>query len=299
MLEALREKLRQGDLGTLPFVVQNLLAVLTDPRASSRDLKRVIETDQALSVKVLRLANSAYYGFSQKISDLQLAVTLIGFNPLRRMVMSTTSYDIFFRHGGMTFDRQTLWSHCLKVACCSRVLARKHRSVSGEIMFVGGILHEVGYTLLDQHAHPLFVELLATAGTEGRSLVEVERSLLGISHAEVGEWAAEAWNLPPILRAAIRYHHEPLQAGDFILPASIVGMADVLCHDIYTTEEEDLARLNSLAEFLRLRSSDFKNILRDTAVEVNRVNAFMGLGGEEEKDSTQPGWERSNQVLVC
>ncbi|MBM3465510.1 MAG: HDOD domain-containing protein, partial [Armatimonadetes bacterium] len=257
VLESLRLKLRRGELATLPFVMQSLLSALSDPHSSAKQLGRVIETDQALSASVLRLANSAYYGLSQQVSDMQQAVTLVGYSALRELVMSITSYDLIFRSGSVTYDRQELWSHSLQVACGSRVLARRFPKVPQEVVFVAGILHDVGMTLMDQHAHSLFVTIVSTAKQMNQSQYAVEKNLVGVTHAEVGQWAAEAWNLPPVLQSAIRYHHDPQNAGPHRLAASIVAMADALCHDPYTLDTDEVALMRQVGDFLGLPEPDW------------------------------------------
>ena len=278
MLQTLRQKLQAGgDLGTLPFVVQNLLSLMADPTASARDLKRVIQADQALVARVLKLANSAYYGFAHKISDVGQAVTLIGFGALRRMVMSITAFDMFFRSGNEVYDRNTLWYHSLSTACCARLLASRLGAASSEEMFAAGLLHDVGLALLDQHVHACFVSLMRTAREQGRSLIDVERSALGVTHEEVGMWAANAWNLPPVLSFAIRNHHSPFEAGPYIVPATVVGLADMLCDDPFMTIDDKDRLIPPLATYLRLSAADQEKVMRETAEEVGRVTEFLNL----------------------
>lgn len=285
MLEQLRLKLRRGELGTLPFVMQSLLTALSDPNASAKKLGRVIMADQALAASVLRVANSAYYGLSQQVSDIGQAVTLIGFGALRELVMSITSYDLIFRHGAVTFDRQALWNHSISVACCSRVMARRYRNIPAEVVFVAGILHEIGYTLMDQHAHSLFVTIVSTARQLKQSIHQVERTLVGVTHAEVGQWAAEAWNLPPVLQNAIRYHHEPFQAPPEHQPsAAIVSMADLLCKDLYVAEKDRIEQTRILSDYMKLKDSDLEGIRQETLFEVTNVSQFLGI---QERDNSQ------------
>lgn len=276
-LESLRLKLRAGELGTLPFVIQNLLQMLSDPNSSAKHLGQVVAADQALSAAVLRLANSAYYGFSQKVSDVKQAVALVGYGSLRELVMSITSYDLIFKHGGMVFDRQELWNHGLSVACTARVLARRTRQIPGEVVFVAGILHEVGFTLIDQHARNLFVKIVSTARKLGQSIATVERDLMGATHADVGMWAAQAWNLPPVLQSAIRFHHEPFKAGEHVLPAAIVAMADLLCRDPYTIEREQVELLRALASYLKLTAADQAQVMQAAQDEIKHVGSFLGV----------------------
>lgn len=276
-LESLRLKLRAGELGTLPFVIQNLLQMLSNPNSSAKHLGQVVAADQALSAAVLRLANSAYYGFSQKVSDVKQAVTLVGYGSLRELVMSITSYDLIFKHGGMVFDRQELWNHGLSVACAARVLARRTRLIPGEVVFVAGILHEIGFTLIDQHAHNLFVKIVSHARKLGQSIVTVERDLMGVTHADVGMWAAQAWNLPPVLQSAIRYHHDPFKAGEHVVPAAIVAMADLLCRDPYTIEREQVEQMRALSDYLRLTKHDQTQVLAATHDEIKTVSSFLGV----------------------
>ncbi len=223
----LKRKLRQGDLGTLPHVLCDLLRVLDAPQSGARDLERIISGDPAISARILRLANSAMYGLPRKISDLTHAIALIGSTALRRTILSTTAFDAYFQRGTVIYHRTDLWKQSLRSACLARSLALRQRKAPAESLFIAGLLHHLGYVVLDQFAHHIFTELLEVARGRG-NIINLERTYLGTTHAEIGFWVAEVWHLPPVLAQAIRWHHEPFKAGEFMLAAQIVAAADIL-----------------------------------------------------------------------
>lgn len=217
------------DLPTLPFVVIKVMEVINDPRSSATDLAEVISTDQALTAKLLRLVNSAYYGFPNPISTISHAVALLGFNTLRSLIFSVATSDLFSMKGAeMVFDRQQLWLHSLGTAVCAKILAKHLGVPMAEELFIAGLLHDVGKVILDQYLHSEFIKVVEKVRSSNRPMYQVENELLGANHAEIGQWAAEKWRLPSLLAAAIRFHHTVEEAKDYAKVASVVHVSDAL-----------------------------------------------------------------------
>jgi HD-like signal output (HDOD) protein len=229
---ALEKKLLQKvtDIATLPFVVRKLMSTLSNPRSSAKDLGRVIVNDQALSAKVLRLVNSAYYGLANEVTNINHAVAVLGFNSLRSLTLSIASHSAFFKgDGGPFFDRKKLWIHSLGTAICARVLARQFGIATFEDFFAAGLIHDVGKVIMDQYTPQLFHSIIMLAIKEKKSFYDAEKLTLSISHPEIGKAAAEKWCFPAFLTDAIRFHHEPTLAGNSWEAASIIHYANYLC----------------------------------------------------------------------
>ena len=229
---ALRKKLadKVDDIASLPFVVRKLMSTLSDPNSTARELGNVIASDQALASKVLRLVNSAYYGFPNQITNIKYAVTVLGYTALRSLGFAIASHGAFF--GGESnseIKKKDLWLHSLGTAIWSRVLAKHFGIQTFEEFFAAGLIHDVGKVILDQYAPDLFKKTIKCAIAEKITLFDAERALLGITHAEIGEMAAGKWSFPPFLQSAIRYHHEPALAGDSWEASAIIHMADYMC----------------------------------------------------------------------
>jgi putative nucleotidyltransferase with HDIG domain len=215
-------------LSALPTIVTQLIALVGDPRSSARQVARLISTDQALTAKILRVANSAFYGFPRKIATVQLAIVVLGFNAVKNLALSVT---VLKRFSGGTdhrlFDRQRFWEHAIGCGVAARMLAKRFGGRDGEA-FVAGILHDIGKLILIEYAHDEFTDALELAEQEDIPIGQAEEEVLGVTHAEVGGWLAERWNLPEPLAHSISAHHNPFaleEPDDLVL---ITHMADAL-----------------------------------------------------------------------
>ena len=217
-------------LPTLPTVITQMIGLIDNPQTSARDVSRLIATDQALTAKILKLANSAFYGFPREISTVNHAVVVLGFETVRSLGLSVSVLERFA--GGSSsspFDRQKFWEHSIACGVAARLLAGKLRyRVHGEA-FAAGILHDIGKLVLSQYFTDEFIEIMELMRAQDLYIGRAEELILGVNHAEVGGWLAERWNLPNQLVDTIAFHHTPgrLQRG-VELPA-LVHLADFLC----------------------------------------------------------------------
>lgn len=217
-------------LPTLPAVITQIISLIDNPQTSARDVSRIISTDQALTAKILKLANSAFYGFPREISTVNHAVVVLGFETVKSLGLSVSVLERFAGGGSdSSFDRQKFWEHCIACGVAARLLAGQlHYRVQGEA-FAAGILHDIGKLILCQYFSEDFVEILEVMRAEDLYIGKAEERILGVTHAEIGGWLAERWNLPNQLVDTIAFHHTPgrMQRGAE-LPA-LVHLADFLC----------------------------------------------------------------------
>jgi putative nucleotidyltransferase with HDIG domain len=222
-------------LPTLPTVYNYLQKMLSDPKVSAKDVGMVIEQDQALAVKILKVVNSSYYGFPRKVSTISHSVVLLGFNEIKHMALSVSLLKMFMKNGASgAFDYPGFWRHSVAVAVCAGVIGRKAgqaKCASHEEAFVAGLLHDIGKVIEEQFLHDDFTKVIAMREQENLSLFEAEKRLLGITHQEAGSYLAEKWRLPNILESAIGFHHDPLgkrSSPAIFAMASIIHCADVI-----------------------------------------------------------------------
>ena len=212
-----------GELPTLPHVVQKLASMIGRPNVSAEEIGTLIEKDQVLSAKVLRLANSPFYGFPSRIASVAHAVVVLGLNVVKGLTLCATAFDMM-KNAGMN----ELWRHSLGVAITAHILGTKAALKNPEEVFVAGLLHDIGKVVLYVKWPDVGRQIRAATGKTGRSLMEAEQNLFDVTHADVGGWLATAWHLPTSLREPILYHHKPASAQDAPLQTAIVHVADIL-----------------------------------------------------------------------
>ncbi|MBS0159336.1 MAG: HDOD domain-containing protein [Nitrospira sp.] len=219
----LRRRIEQvGELPTLPHVVQKLASMIGRPNVSAEEIGILIEKDQVLSAKVLRLANSPFYGFPSRIASVAHAVVVLGLNVVKGLTLCATAFDMM-RNAGMN----ELWRHSLGVAITSHILGTQAGMKNPEEAFVGGLLHDIGKVVLYVKWTDVGQQITAARDTS-HFLMESEQALFDVTHADVGGWLATAWHLPASLREPILHHHTPSAAQDAKLQTAIVHVADVL-----------------------------------------------------------------------
>ena len=211
---------RIKDIPTLPTIVFELNKLLRDPDTSIKTVCDTIEKDQAITLKILKLVNSAFYGFKSKISDLRNAVALLGYNAVRNAIVSLSVINSFPKHVAlMDFDITLFWKHSLAVAVTSKNIAQLSKKESPDNCFVGGLLHDTGKVILAQYFPELFEAVWTTLQKEEVSFYESERKTLPIDHTKIGAHLAGKWQLPEGLVEAIRWHHEfkpELKSANFV-----------------------------------------------------------------------------------
>ncbi len=219
---------KTGDLPALPEVAARVLELVRNPKTRVQDLETAISRDQALTAKVLRIANSAFYGVRGTISTLSRAIVVLGFNTLRSVVMASSAKGLY-RTKNSCFKDKILWEHSLAVALAARSLAVHCQYGAREEAFVGGLLHDIGKVILDRSLREPYQEVLERVYNDGQSFVEAETEVLGFDHTEVGALVVARWGLAPALQEAVRLHHQPMSAETDPTLCAIVSLANSLC----------------------------------------------------------------------
>ncbi len=196
--------LRVDALPTLPDVISRIMSITGDPMSSMKELAVVIEQDLALSANMLRLVNSAYFGFSRKIGAIQDAGVLLGYESIRAMALGTSVVTSMNIDG---FDCRRFWAHSLATAMATSRLASELEHPDAESAFMAGLLHDVGILLLavsfpEQAGKVYLAEDDAHACSRSR-----EREVFGISHDQAGGHVARSWKFEPVLTRGIEEHH--------------------------------------------------------------------------------------------
>lgn len=198
------------ELPTLPDVVPKVLDAMEGARSNASRVTGIIARDPALTSKILRVANSAYYGFPQQIADLERAVALLGFSMVRSLAVSMgVMQSLGSSRPSSRFSMEGLWMHSLAVATAIKALARRcGRAEGGEQLFVIGLLHDIGKVVMDQFFPELFDQALERVEhMEPPRLYLVERAVIGFDHGEVGAMLLHRWMFPEMIVGLIAAHH--------------------------------------------------------------------------------------------
>lgn len=201
------------DLPTLPQVVQKIVGLLDDPASSVKQINEVMSQDPALVAKILKVVNSAFYGLPNRVSSIQQAIVILGFNTVKSLAISASVLDMF-GSGEEHFSYEKFWAHSIGTATVAEILADREPMVDRDTAFVGGLMHDMGKLVLDQYASAEFQEILAIAREREIGFAEAEAEVLETSHAEIGYWLAQKWQLEDILANAIRHQHDVADAPD-------------------------------------------------------------------------------------
>ncbi|MFZ0391270.1 MAG: HDOD domain-containing protein [Calditrichia bacterium] len=232
--EVVKERVHNlAKLSTLPHIAVKVMELVENPRTSASSLAELISADQILAARILKLANSAYYGFPRKISTLNLAIVVLGFNALRDLVLSISVINRFVDENGEDFfQAEQFWRHALIVGRGARLFSRYvNYPVAGEV-FMAGLLHDIGYPVLLQQFPRHFAETCNFARENNITFRAAENKILNFHHTDLGGWLARGWNLPDKLVSAIRYHHSPEDASLHRDLVNIIHISDRISFSI-------------------------------------------------------------------
>ena len=197
---------RLHQLPALPNVVQEVAASFNAGEVDTDDLSRKIARDQGLTTKLLRVANSSFYGFPRRISSIHDAVVVMGLAGVRSLVLSPGLVHAFGAGTGGTLDRNQYWRRSFRVASYAKAIARLLRQPP-EVAFTAGLLHDIGQLVLDICLQQEFAETLAKLPTFDNDLLAAERATLGFTHSELGAEVLRRWNFPTEIEHAVRDCH--------------------------------------------------------------------------------------------
>jgi putative nucleotidyltransferase with HDIG domain len=224
-----------SDLPTLPVVAMSVNRMLQDEKTPIDDLITLLEKDQSMVLKLLRLVNSSFYGFKSKISNLRHAITLLGYGMVQNAVVTLSVIDCLDTNKvPKGFDVSQFWTHSIAVAVMGRHLANQTQLAPPEDAFTAGLVHDIGKVVLATHFPEEFIGLLNTAMQDAAPFYATETQSDTYPHTLIGDRLAKRWMLPESLALAIRYHHGGSVQADPNLPG-LVTVADTLINVMHKT----------------------------------------------------------------
>ncbi len=212
--------LQIGSLPAMPTTLDEVNHIMESPDVSTERIAKVISYDQAMAAKVLRMVNSPIYGFPGRISSLQHALTLLGFNVIRGLLLSTAVFD------AMNDGMAGLWDHSLGCSLACAEIARATERKNPEEYAVAGLLHDLGKAVFSLQIPEARKEIDWIVETQDLSFFDAEKRILGFSHDRVNWWLADHWNLPLVIKEGMVCHHAPMKAEFYPDVAAIVQLGD-------------------------------------------------------------------------
>jgi len=240
-----------GELVTLPDVFIRINQLVEDPDSTAEDIAKVVSRDPSFTVRLLRVANSPYYGFSSAIETVSKAVTLIGNSQIRNLALTTSVSKTFAGLPNELVSMGNFWRHSLYCALAARILAKRARKCDPEAVFTAGLLHDIGELVIFNRLPGQAKEALLLVLDSGDELPVhlAERQTMGFDHAAVGGELARQWHLPPLLHDCIAFHHDVGQAKNCPRETAIVHIANILAlmAEVDTLDRKDVQPFDSLA----------------------------------------------------
>jgi putative nucleotidyltransferase with HDIG domain len=247
-------------LPTVPSVLKRLSAVIEKPRITIVEISAFISNDPALTTKVLKMVNSAIYGFPGRIASVSHATMLLGLNVIKGLLLGVSVFEL------MQKTMSGLYEHSLACAIASRVIAQKKGMKEPEEVSVAGLLHDIGKVILTLEFAKEYEAAMGEAQEKRISIFEAEKNQFNATHADVGSWLAEKWRFPRNLVEVIEFHHRPALAKNAPMEAAIVHMADLLARarGFGFAGENFVPEINPMAfELLKLSDQDIQDVLQE------------------------------------
>ena len=260
-IESLRRKVENiNSLPTIPSTLKQISKIIGDPAISLKKIGEFISNDPALTTKVLKMVNSAFYGFPGRISSASHATILLGSSVIKGLLVGVSVFEL------MQNAMLGLWEHSLGCAITSRLIAKRKRLKDYDDIYAAGLLHDIGKIILILEFPKEYKKAMDEAELKGITVVETERDHFVTNHAYIGSWMAKKWLFPRNLVEVIKYHHNPHLSKNALTETSIVHLADILMRakGVGFAGDSFVPALDPVAfEVLNLSETDIKEILEE------------------------------------
>ena len=272
-----------GSLVTLPEVFFRINKLVEDPDSNMSDIADAVSHDPSFTVRLLRVANSSFYGFSSTINTVSKAVSIIGTSQIRSLALATSVASAFDGLPNTLVSMENFWRHSLYCALAARSLAKQARKCDPDAVFTAALLHDIGelviFNRLPDQAKDALVLVLDSA--DEIPVYQAERQKIGFDHAQVGGELARQWNLPPMLEECIEFHHDIQSASRFKREVALVHIANILAlmAEVQTLDPGDVSPIDPTAwEVVGLdRDEVMQSTVYETQEAINEAETlFLG-----------------------
>lgn len=272
-------------LPTLPAVANKITKLIKDPTCTAIKVSQVINKDQSLTTRVLRLVNSAFYSLCTEVTNVKHAVALLGFRTISQMVISISVFDIFKGGYGREFDRVGFWKHSIGCAVISNMIAEKAGYSKTDDCFTAGLMHDIGKVVLDQFLHEEMTKVIKLVQENGISFDDAEQEVMGLNHADIGGQVMKNWSIPLSIVVAVKHHHQlpEERKGSSLsqdLIVDIVRLSDVICKRGkigYTGDSIIPEMTEELWERLNISQESIGKIVEHCSEEIEKAEVILEL----------------------
>ena len=274
--EALQSHVRKIPmLPTIPMIAQNVLILTDNDTTSLSGLVSVVEKDPAITLRIISVANSAFFGFGEPAKTLVEAISRIGFDHVRYLALGVSLMTLFSdgkNNAALSYDK--IFNHSIAVGLTTKFLLKRlrlkqedNKKIGSDVLFMNGLLHDIGYLALNRFFSEEFNQVI-TYVHEGSPFLSAEEKVFDFNHCDIGSWLAEQWNLPEDVVLTTKHHHYPSLLQNSVSYAAIVHLADYLvdscgkevmqsetgyqfdpaCYDIFNLQKDDMTGFFDLME---------------------------------------------------
>ncbi|MGR9115233.1 MAG: HDOD domain-containing protein [Gammaproteobacteria bacterium] len=265
-------------LYSLPDVYFQVREMVRDPRFTVAEIGQVIAKDPALSIRLLKIVNSSFYGFPARVDTISRAISIVGMNELYNLVLATSVVDTFKEIPDDLIDMTDFWIQSVNCAIIAKLLARKSAVLHEERLFLAGLLHDIGALVIYAKLPEQAVQMLLKAGRNRFVLTRLEQELIGFTRAEVGGELAQVWGLPESLSEAIYCQLRPDSALTHKLDAYLLSLAISLSNNETTVDEALAAVPKDTLSMLRMDRAQIDQILAAAVDEFNSIFDVLAPG---------------------
>jgi HD-like signal output (HDOD) protein len=271
-------------IGSLPEVTARILRAIEDPGATPKAVQQAVQNDPALTTRILKLVNSAFYGLPAQVASLERAVVMLGLSTVRQLTLAA-SLSRLFKNDRICdeFTTADLWRHSVAVGVCTRMLARKGRGVPADEAFIAGLVHDMGLMAAGQLFHDQVAAVAQRCIAEPQNYCAAEEAAFGVDHQALGGALATKWKFPPGVCHAVAYHHDPSSLQpDLQRMAALVYLADTLCcqgrHGFWlTAATQELS--DRLMELTGVTAADLEQAAADLPAQLAEAEKIFTVEG--------------------
>lgn len=260
------------NLPTLPMVASELLKMLGNLNVSMSNISKIMNNDPAITAKVLKIANSAYYSLRKKVDTLRMALVVLGINEITNIIVSLSLVKLFSSSNNSLFDHSLFWKHNIYTAHFSKAISKFFKLPFHGEEFTAGLMHDIGKIILDQFFHNDFIQCLTIQNMSPEmDPLDLESEIIGATHQELGLWLAEVWKIPENIRQVIKFHHTPELDDLNNNLSSVICLANIWAN--YTVTPELLQR-----DFDNIKDSfAWKHLCKDCFYELEDLSTMIDV----------------------